>query len=144
MNYFSPLEAAVRVHHFGISVPNLEDAVQWYQEKLGFHILKQFDIAELKMRGVFLGVNGIQLEIVERAESQPNPASPSSAADQLLLQGIKYIAFAVNDVDSVAANLKQHGVEIAWEPSTFEHLKFRFCHVKDNNGNLIKIVQELD
>lgn len=140
----SPLEVAARAHHFGISVPNLEDAVQWYQEKLEFRVLKQFEIAELKMRGAFMGIQGFQLEIIERTGSQPSSMAQATAVEQLLLQGIKYIAFAVDDVDKVASTLKQRGVEIAWEPVTFEQLKFRFCHVKDNNGNLIKIVQELD
>ena len=37
----------MRLHHFGISVANLQETIDWYGEKLGFTFDYRYEIAAL-------------------------------------------------------------------------------------------------
>jgi extradiol dioxygenase family protein len=55
-----------------------------------------------------------------------------------------YIAFIVDDIDAVAAELKKRNVEFIWEPIVDDELELKLCFIKDNNGNLIELAQALN
>ncbi len=63
--------------------------------------------------------------------------------DGMLAQGYFHIAFTVNDLNAVAAELHRRRVEFFFEPKTFDSDRRKVCFIKDNNGNSIELVQLL-
>jgi hypothetical protein len=51
------------------------------------------------------------------------------------------MAFVVDDLDAVAARMKERGVEIIFGPHTIEAVKVKFFHVKDLNGYRLEFLQ---
>ncbi|MBD2104969.1 VOC family protein [Leptolyngbya sp. FACHB-261] len=127
-----------------LSVPNFEETLQWYQDKLGFKVTLRRDLTQLSTQQAFLELNGFRLEIFARQNSARAQPPPATVPDDLLVQGYKHIALAVDDLDAVPAELKRRGVRFLWEPTVDEALQLKLCFIKDNNGNLIELVQELN
>ncbi len=57
------LSLKLRLHHFAISVPNLEETVNWYTEKLGFVPGFQYEMKDLNATVAFMTINDFRLEI---------------------------------------------------------------------------------
>lgn len=131
-------------HHIALSVPNLEETIQWYQNKLGFTATLRRELPQFSTRQAFLELNGFRIEVFEREGSTRTYPSPVNVPDDLLSQGYKHIAFTVNDVNTIAAELTQRNVEIALEPVADKELGFTVFFIKDNNGNLLEFIQTLD
>jgi len=53
-------------NHVAISVPHLQEAVRWYQEKLGFRVTKITEIPEISAQRAWLELNGFVMEIFSR------------------------------------------------------------------------------
>ncbi|MBD2054503.1 VOC family protein [Oculatella sp. FACHB-28] len=136
--------ASLRPHHVALSVPNLEETIQWYQDKLGFTTTLRRELPQLSTHQVFLELNGFRIEMFERENSARTQPFPANVPDDLLAQGYKHIAFTVDDIDAIAIELKHHNVEVVLEPVIDEELGLTVCFIKDNNGNLIELVQELN
>ncbi len=126
--------------HVALSVPNLEETIQWYQDKLGFRTTLRRELTQFSTQQAFLELNGFRIEFFERENSARTQHSPTNVPDDLLVQGYKHIAFAVNDIDAVAAELKQRSVEVVLAPMVDEEIRLKICFIKDNNGNLIELV----
>lgn len=139
-----PFLNSLSPHHVALSVPNLEETIQWYQNKLGFTATLRRELPQFSTRQAFLELNGFRIEVFERKNSTRTQASPANVPDDLLTQGYKHIAFTVDDIDAIATELKQRNVEVALEPVVDKELKLKLCFIKDNNGNLIELVQELN
>jgi len=135
---------SLKPHHIALSVPNFEETIQWYQDTLGFRVTLKRDLPQLSTQQAFLELNGFRLEIFARQNSTRTQPPPATVPDDLLVQGYKHIALAVDDLDTVAAELKRRDVEFLWEPMVDEALQLKLCFIKDNNGNLIELVQELN
>ncbi len=131
-------------HHVALSVPYLEETIQWYQDKLGFRTSLRRELPQFSTQQAFLELNGFRIEFFERENSARTQPSPTNVPDDLLVQGYKHIAFAVNDIDAVAAELKQRSVEVVLAPVVDEEIRLKVCFIKDNNGNLIELVQGLN
>ena len=62
----------IKPHHTGISVPNLEESIAWYQKMLGFQIVRRVspnaNIAIALMRR-----NECYIELFQVANAQPLP-----------------------------------------------------------------------
>lgn len=136
--------SSLKPHHVAISVPNFEETIRWYQEKLGFKVVIKREFPQISTQAANLELNGFQIEIFTRDKSV-RPKPPAVAVpDDLLVQGVKHIALLVDDLDAVVAELRKRGVEVLDEPTPVEALGLRLCFIRDNNGNLIELGQELD
>jgi methylmalonyl-CoA/ethylmalonyl-CoA epimerase len=138
------LPGSPRPHHVALSVPNFEETLQWYQDKLGFRVTLRRDLSQLSTQQAFLKLNGFRIEIFARQNSTRTQPPPANVPDDLLIQGYKHIAFIVDDLDAVAAELKKRNVEFIWEPMVDDELELKLCFIKDNNGNLIELAQALN
>ncbi|MBD3885767.1 VOC family protein [Phormidium tenue FACHB-886] len=136
--------ARLQPHHIALSVPNLDETIQWYQDKLGFTTTLRRELPQFSTRQAFLELNGFRIEVFERENSARTLQSPVNVPDDLLTQGYKHIAFAVDDINAIARELQQRNVEFALEPVADEELGLIVCFIKDNNSNLIELVQELN
>jgi methylmalonyl-CoA/ethylmalonyl-CoA epimerase len=130
---------AIHSHHVGISIPNLDAAIVWYGEMLGFIVERCMEVAQIPARIAWLRRDNFRLELFEVADAAALPDDRRVPNRDLKTHGTKHLAFAVSDVDAVVAELKLRGADIAMharihgEPMAF---------IRDNAGTLIELVQE--
>jgi methylmalonyl-CoA/ethylmalonyl-CoA epimerase len=125
-------------HHVGISVPDLEASVKWYQEKLGFRVEKRQVIQQIPARIAFLVNGDFRIELFEVAGASPLPGDRRIPDRDLKTHGTKHLALGVKDVRQTMEILKSSGVDVAME-SAVEGKPMAF--IRDNSGNLIEINQ---
>lgn len=129
-----------------LSVANLDETASWYERELGFRTVRSMHFAlqspEYSARVAFLQAAGGRLELLEDplfiAVRRPNP--PRHAA----MQGMSQLALYVEDLDAAVKQLQRRGIPLVMEPATVEELGIRACFIRDNEGNLIELLQDLD
>jgi lactoylglutathione lyase len=130
----------MRLHHAGISVPDLDRSLAWYCAALGLRPGHQFEVPPLKLRGGFaLGDGDAGVELIELAGSAPGaPKADPPAANAV--QGFNHVCFRVADLDAAYARLLAHGAAAVWDPRAAPEPGMRMAYVTDPDGNLIELV----
>src|ERR1700677_1492017 len=106
----------MRMHHAGISVPDLDRSHAWYCAALDLRPGYRFEVPPLKLRGGFaLCEGGAGVELIELAGSVPGVprADPPSAN---AVRGINHACFQVADLDAAYGRALEHGAGAVWGP----------------------------
>ena len=133
-----PLLPVLRPHHFGVSVPDLDAAIDWYGRMLGFALESQMTIEKIPARIAFVRRDGYRIELFEVPGAAPLPDERRMPNMDLRTHGNKHMCFEVPDVPRAVAALRAQGADIAFElvvdgnPTAF---------VRDACGNLIELLQ---
>lgn len=131
-------------HHVGITVSDLDRAVDFYEDVFGFPVLARFSVSgEAFATGVgvpgatgrfaHLDGDGIRLELVEY-----DPECESAHADRVNEPGAKHLGLSVADVDAFYDSLPED-VRTLSEPQTTES-GTRICFLRDPEGNLVEVL----
>jgi methylmalonyl-CoA/ethylmalonyl-CoA epimerase len=132
------------IDHIMICVPNYEETIQWYQEKLDATIEKEWLVDELPdLKLAYLNVRGFRLEVV--ASSQVKPGMPIAAdfGESLRTTGVGHFCFRVDDVDDALVEMNQRGVSTFVNAADYPNVGCRVGFVKDNNSNIIEFTGSL-
>jgi glyoxylase I family protein len=110
-----------RIHHIAIICSNYEVSKDFYVNKLGFTVLAEVYREERLSYKIDLAVNGVyQIELF----SFPNPPSRPSRPEAT---GLRHLAFEVDDVEKVNAQLNADGISTeAIRVDEFTGKKFTF------------------
>ena len=119
----------VGIDHVGINVPDLNKAIPFFTDVLGFTPVTQLgpiplDAEWKKLNHINLSTgavtikminagNGASIEVFEYADNKGSKTHPNT--DDI---GASHIAFYVNDITSAVQYLKSKGVKIVGEPFT--------------------------
>lgn len=124
--------------HAGVSVPNLDDAITWYRDMLGFELERRISIATIPAQVAVMTNGNLRMEIFEPEGGKP-PAEGRSVPDEdVRTWGNKHVSFAVDDVESFGEELRRRGADIVW----IKKLPFGAnIFLRDHAGNLIEFVQ---
>ena len=134
----------MRLHHFGISVANLEETINWYNEKLGFTFDYSYEITGLNAQVAFMTLNDFRIEIFEIKDSAPLPQTSRSLATDLPIIGLKHIAISVNNIEEVVADFESRNVEFVSKIGVVPNSNGeKYVFFRDNNGILIELYQPL-
>jgi methylmalonyl-CoA/ethylmalonyl-CoA epimerase len=131
----------LRPHHFGISVPDLDAALAWYERMLGFTLEERLHIAKIPADIAFVKRGDFRIEIFQVQGADPLPADRRVPNLDLKTHGNKHMCFEVPDVPAAVATLRALGGDIAFEltvggnPTAF---------VRDCAGNLIELLQPFE
>jgi methylmalonyl-CoA/ethylmalonyl-CoA epimerase len=136
--------SSLQIDHVALNVPNYEETLAWYQDKLDATIEREWTVdvfPDLKL--AYLQVYGFRIEIL--GSTQPHPGMPEARdfGEGLRTSGIGHFCFRVDNVDVVLAELNRRGVSAFVELGSYPDAGVRLCFVKDNNGNLIEFVTPL-
>jgi len=137
-----PMESLLtRIDHVGIAVPDLDEAIAFYERAFGLALLHEEVNEKQGVREVMMGVadSGSAIQLLA-------PLNEDSAIAKFLDRhgpGIQQVAYGVDDVEAVAATLRERGVRVLYDTAqvgTAGSL-VNFCHPKDCGGVLIELVQ---
>jgi glyoxylase I family protein len=114
-------------HHVAIIACNYDASKAFYAELLGFRILRETYRQDRDSYKLDLGLpNGDTIELFSFPDPPVRPTNPEAA-------GLRHLAFAVTNVESVAAALREAGTAvepIRVDPTTGAHYTF----FKDPDG----------
>jgi catechol 2,3-dioxygenase-like lactoylglutathione lyase family enzyme len=130
----------MRMHHAGISVPDLDRSLTWYCEALGLRPGFRFEVPPLRLRGAFaLGEGDTGVELLELAGAVPGvPRTDPPSANAV--HGYNHVCFQVTDLEAAYARLLAHGAGGVWDPRDSPEPGMRMAYVTDPDGNLIELV----
>jgi catechol 2,3-dioxygenase-like lactoylglutathione lyase family enzyme len=131
----------MRLHHAGLSVPNLDHALRWYCSALGLRPGFRFEVEPLGLRGAFaLGTDGAGVELLEQSGARPGePRRDPPSANAI--HGYNHVCFQVEDLEATYARLIEHGARAVWDPRDSPEPGVRMAYVTDPDGNLIELLQ---
>ena len=131
-----PLE--LKLHHATASVGDLNRAVKWYQEKLGFKMVLRRKL-DATTEIAWMTMPGNRIDLIQRQGASKGPA----LKDHLMAQGWAHIVFSVADADRAYAILKGRGVNLPEPVSTNQALHIKTSHFPDSEGNWLEIYQDM-
>lgn len=133
-----------RAHHFGVTVTDLDRAVEFYRDVIGLDVLERFSVTgegfstgvgieDATGEFVHLDAGDTRLELVEY---DPEGQSRNGEINQ---PGTKHLGFEVEDIDAFYRGLPD-GVETLSEPQTTES-DTRILFVLDPEENLVEVLE---
>ena len=130
----------ISMHHFGISVPNLEESIAWYKKMLGFELVSRMkgETGEGMLVALIRRGNA-HIELFQVPKAKPLPEYRRDPTADLGVNGISQMAFQVADVQAAVKELKSKGAEVAMGPVDTAGVSFAF--IRDNAGNCFELIQ---
>ncbi|WP_228236592.1 methylmalonyl-CoA epimerase [Allomuricauda sp. M10] len=130
-----------KIEHIGIAVKNLEASNQLFAQLLGVSHYKMEEVATEGVKTSFFMSGPNKIELLEAT----NPDSPIAKFLEKKGEGIHHVAFAVDDIVSEIARLKQEGFQILNETPKkgADNKLVAFLHPKGTNGVLVELCQEI-
>jgi methylmalonyl-CoA/ethylmalonyl-CoA epimerase len=126
-------------HHGGVSVPSLDEAIDWYGRVLGFDVEKRFYIEAAKSHTAMVRKGPLRFEIFEVEGAAPLPEERRHPPRDVQTHGNKHVAFRVEDLDAFLAEMEEKQADVAFVVRE----KFgKGCFIRDCAGNLIEFVEE--
>lgn len=132
--------AVKKINHIGIAVENIAEVVKFYKESLGLTVEGEEEVAEQKVKVVFLPLGETRLELLE-------PTAEDSPVKKFLETkgpGVHHLAFDVDDIEAELARLKEQGARLIDEkPRRGAHgTKIAFIHPKESKGVLVELTEQ--
>lgn len=128
-----------RIDHIAIVVPNIEEALSFYQDTLGLKLTHVEEVEDQEVIAAFLPAGDSEIELVE-------PTSRTSGVARYMAKrgaGIHHICIEVDDIEETLAQLKQRGAELINEEPTIGSggKKIAFVHPRSAFGVLIELYE---
>ncbi len=122
------------IHHVAILTDDYEKSKRFYIEVLGFTAVEETYREERQSYKLDLAINGqYQVELF----SFPDYKERASFPEQ---KGLRHLAFAVDDIGSAVAELKQKGVDL--QGIRIDELtNKKFCFFYDPNGQPLELYE---
>jgi methylmalonyl-CoA/ethylmalonyl-CoA epimerase len=130
-----------KVHHVGVVVREMEQAMRFYRDTLGLRVHKLETIQEQGVKAALLTLGDSEIELLE-------PVVPGTGVARYLEsrgEGLHHVCFEVDDVERDLATLKARDVELI-DQATRIGLAGRICflHPRAMDGTLVELCQPID
>lgn len=130
----------IGAHHVGISVPDLDASIAWYSEMLGFELVRKMYKPEDPEMNFALITNGsFNIELFEVVEDREMPEYRFDPTADLYVNGVKHLAFEVDDAEAATAELVAKGVTVLLGPVVTERTTYVFF--ADNSGIAFELIE---
>jgi methylmalonyl-CoA epimerase len=131
----------VGVDHVGVAVKNLDEAIDIYQNILGFRLEGIHVLNERKVKVAFLSSGDeTRIELLEPLGTD----SPVAKFLENRGEGIHHIAVKVENIDAVLEDFKRKGVVLVNDKPRIgaEGAKIAFIHPKSTKGVLLELIMK--
>ena len=130
-----------KVHHVGVVVRDMEQAMRFYRDTLGLPVHKLETIAEQGVQAALLTLGDSEIELLQ-------PVQPDTGIARYLErkgEGLHHICFQVDDIERDLDALKQRGTDMI-DQQTRVGLAGRICFLHPNamDGALVELCQPLE
>jgi methylmalonyl-CoA/ethylmalonyl-CoA epimerase len=140
-----PAHLFTGIDHVGIAVPDLDEAIAFYQDSFGMQLQHQETNEEQGVREAMIAVG--------------DPDDPRGSCIQLLAPidenstiakfldrsgpGLQQLAYRVTDVERVSAILRERGLRLLYDAPKrgTADSRINFIHPKDAGGVLVELVE---
>ena len=129
------------IDHVGVAVPDLDEAIAFYETTYGMRLAHQEVNEEQGVREAMMAVgdSGSCIQLLA-------PLNDESTIARFLDRsgpGIQQLAYRVTDVDAVSATLRERGLRLLYdEPRRgTSNSRVNFIHPKDAGGILVELVE---
>jgi methylmalonyl-CoA/ethylmalonyl-CoA epimerase len=130
-----------KIHHVGVVVPNLEEAMKFWRDLLGLHVTKSETIQDQGVKAALLQVGVSEIELLE-------PINPDNGVGKFLAKrggGLHHLCFETDDVEKELNGARAKGVElIDQKPRRGLAGMICFLHPKATRGVLVEYAQPFD
>ena len=134
------------VDHVGYAVPNLDEAIKFHTEVLGWRVLHRETNAEQGVEEAMIGTGD---QLTENAQVQLlAPLNEQSTIAKWIERnggkgGIQQVAYRVADLDKVSQVLRERGVRLLYDAPKrgTGGSRINFAHPKDAGGILLELVE---
>jgi methylmalonyl-CoA/ethylmalonyl-CoA epimerase len=132
------------IDHVGLAVPDLDEAIKFHTEVMGWRVLHRESNAE---QGVEEAMIGTGTQGPENAQIQLlAPLNENSTIAKFLGKngpGMQQLCYRVADLDKVSATLRERGVRLLYPEAKIGTggSRINFAHPKDTGGVLLEIVE---
>jgi catechol 2,3-dioxygenase-like lactoylglutathione lyase family enzyme len=138
----SPL-ASLKINHAAIRVPDFDEAVTWYADKLDFRSKQTVSVAGLSFGFLYpAGNDSFHFELMAGPGAAERLAY-KDLHDSYNMSGWHHPGFSVDSVDAVVDELKRRDVTIASEPHDVPAMGLRVAFFADPWGNLFEVIQSI-
>ena len=129
------------IDHVGVAVPDLDEAIAFYETTYGMRLAHQEVNEEQGVREAMMAVgdSGSCIQLLA-------PLNDESTIAKFLDRsgpGIQQMAYRVTDLDAVSATLRERGLRLLYdEPRRgTADSRINFVHPKDAGGILVELVE---
>ena len=122
----------LKPHHVAINVPDIDSAIGWYGEMLGFAVEKRDFIKGFRGRNALLKLGDFRLELFQNEKILPRPEEAATPPGTEML-GFRQLAFTVDDRQKFTEMLERKGADITMRLPDGTAL-----FVRDNSGNVLE------
>ncbi len=130
----------LHIEHIGIAVNNLEEAIPFYENVLGLKCYAIEEVADQRVKTAFFMVGQTKIELLESTD----PEGPIGKFIEKKGPGVHHLAFAVDNVDEVLAEVAGKGVQLIDKAGRkgAEGMNIGFLHPKSTLGVLTEFCSE--
>ncbi|MEO3935916.1 methylmalonyl-CoA epimerase [Dermatophilaceae bacterium Soc4.6] len=129
------------IDHVGVAVPDLDQAIAFYRDTYGMHLVHEEVNEEQGVREAMMAVgdSGSCVQLLA-------PLTPESTIAKFLDRsgpGIQQVAYRVEDVEAASAVLRGRGLRLLYDTARrgTSGSSVNFIHPKDAGGVLVELVQ---
>ncbi|MFY7743206.1 MAG: methylmalonyl-CoA epimerase [Flavobacterium sp.] len=127
------------IEHVGIAVKSLEEAIPFWEEKLGLKCYKIEEVKEQKVKTAFFQIGQSKIELLESTD----PDGPIGKFIEKKGEGIHHLAIAVKDIQQNLTELDEKDVLLIDKTPRkgAEGLDIAFVHPKSTHGVLLELCE---
>ena len=129
---------AGELHHVSVVVPSIADSLPFYRDTLGMRPGPVREIADQRVRVVFLSAPNALVELIE-------PTDTGSGVARFLAERgrptLRHLCYVVDDLRGTLAALERRGIElIDREPRQGAEGDVAFLHPRASGGVLVELI----
>ncbi len=127
------------IEHIGIAVNSLEEAIPFWEEKLGLKCYKIEEVKEQKVKTAFFQIGQSKIELLESTDSD----GPIGKFIEKKGEGIHHLAIAVKNIQQNLTELDEKDVLLIDKTPRkgAEGLDIAFVHPKSTHGVLLELCE---
>jgi methylmalonyl-CoA epimerase len=131
-------QSPLAIHHVGIAVPSIDDAMHFYGDTLGLSIVDTVEMPERQLKVVFVQTANMLIELLE-------PTDPDSTVSRFIERrgpGLHHLCFGTPNIREHLRDLRDKGVElIDAEPRPGAHGEVAFLQPSAAFGVLVELFE---